>query len=415
MRIAYLINQYPMTSLTFIRREIAALEGAGVEVRRFALRPWSEKMVSEEDQREAAKTRYVQRESKVRIVLGVLMMLVGSPGRFFAGLKLAMKCSLHSDRSVLRHVAYFVQACVLVRWLDEAEVEHMHVHFATSSGDIAMLCREMGGPRYSMTVHGPEEIDRATGLNYPQKIERAEFVSAISEFTRSQLCRRVRIGLWDRIHVVHCGLDGGYLARETEAVGDSRTLVCIGRLCEQKAQQLLVRAVNELKRRGVACRLVLVGDGEMRAEIEQIIREHGLEEWVTLLGWADTSVVQRWLRESRVMVLPSFAEGLPVVIMEALAMGRPVISTYIAGIPELVDHHCGWLVPAGALGELADAMEAALATPVERLREMGQEGRRRVLERHDIGRESAKLLALMQRSTQRNVAAASGTAAAQNS
>jgi glycosyltransferase involved in cell wall biosynthesis len=191
--------------------------------------------------------------------------------------------------------------------------------------------------------------------------------------------------------------------------------VCIGRLCEQKAQQLLVRAVNELKRRGVACRLVLVGDGEMRAEIEQIIREHGLEEWVTLLGWADTSVVQRWLRESRVMVLPSFAEGLPVVIMEALAMGRPVISTYIAGIPELVDHHCGWLVPAGALGELADAMEAALATPVERLREMGQEGRRRVLERHDIGRESAKLLALMQRSTQRNVAAASGTAAAQNS
>jgi glycosyltransferase involved in cell wall biosynthesis len=126
-------------------------------------------------------------------------------------------------------------------------------------------------------------------------------------------------------------------------------------------------------------------------------------------------VVQRWLRESRVMVLPSFAEGLPVVIMEALAMGRPVISTYIAGIPELVDHHCGWLVPAGALGELADAMEAALATPVERLREMGQEGRRRVLERHDIGRESAKLLALMQRSTQRNVAAASGTAAAQNS
>ena len=185
MRIAYLINTYPMTSQTFIRREIAALEGLGFQVRRFAHRPWSSPLVEDRDRREHEQTRYLQLAGLVAIGGAVSAKLCASPVRFTKGLALALRCRRRSDRSTLRHLAYFAQACVLSRWLEADQVEHLHAHFGTNSADVAMLCRALGGPTYSFTVHGPEAIERAASLNYPDKVGRAAFVAAITEYTRA--------------------------------------------------------------------------------------------------------------------------------------------------------------------------------------------------------------------------------------
>jgi glycosyltransferase involved in cell wall biosynthesis len=133
----------------------------------------------------------------------------------------------------------------------------------------------------------------------------------------------------------------------------------------------------------------------MRQEIEALIKEHGLGQQVRITGWISSSRVREEISAARALVLPSFAEGLPVVIMEAMALRRPVLSTYVAGIPELVRHGDeGWLFPAGAVTELAEAMEACLASSVDDLRKLGDAAQRRVLIRHSVDTEAAKLAEL---------------------
>jgi glycosyltransferase involved in cell wall biosynthesis len=169
----------------------------------------------------------------------------------------------------------------------------------------------------------------------------------------------------------------------------------VGRLSEQKGQLLLLEAAAEVAATAPDFRLTLVGDGELRAPTERRIAELGLGDVVEITGWADEAEVRRRILAARALVLASFAEGLPVVIMEAMALRRPVISTWVAGIPELVDADCGWLVPAGDAGALAGAMRAALSAPPERLAAMGRAGRARVEARHDQRAEARRLLALI--------------------
>src|SRR5262249_15179262 len=198
------------------------------------------------------------------------------------------------------------------------------------------------------------------------------FTAAVSEFTRSQLYRWSDRADWSRIHVIHCGLDGTFLDAGTSAIPEAQRLVCVGRLAEQKGPLLLIEAAGQLAAEGVMFELVLVGDGPLRSPIEQRIEQLRLRQHVRLAGWQDAMAVRDEILQARAVVLPSFAEGLPVVLMEALALGRPVISTYIAGIPELVEPGvCGWLVPAGAVGPLVDAMRAALTTSVGELERLG--------------------------------------------
>jgi colanic acid/amylovoran biosynthesis glycosyltransferase len=328
MRIAYLVNQYPMVSLTFIRREIRALEAQGMTVDRFAIRRWAEKVVDAADQEELAKTRFILTEGAIGLIAAMLAVVLTRPLRFAATLKLVLRISRHSDRSLPFHLAYFAEACVLVRWLRNGRTEHLHAHFATNPAEVAMLCNSLGGPPYSFTVHGPEEIDRAPGLCYAEKIRHAKFVVAISEFCRSQLFRWCDAPDWGKIKIVHCGLDSSVLGAPLAPVPPEPRIVCVGRLCEEKGFRILLDAAAKLKREGLKFELVLVGDGPLRAALESFIRRNALGHHVVITGWAPAQDVFRYLRESRAMVLPSFAEGLPVVIMEALAFGRPVISTY---------------------------------------------------------------------------------------
>ncbi len=259
-----------------------------------------------------------------------------------------------------------------------------------------MLTHVLGGPPYSFTVHGPEEFDKATILGLEAKVHRAKFVVAISEFCRSQLYRWSKSKDWPKIQVVRCGLDDSYLSKPHEPVSDANSFVCVGRLCEQKGQLLLVNAFAKLIESGTTAQLVLVGDGPMRLEIESLIAKHGVGNHVRITGWASGDTVQKEIADARVMVLPSFAEGLPVVIMEALAMERPVISTYIAGIPELVEpNKNGWLVSRWRCGG-AGRCDARGAGDTRRTAQRdGRAGKEKVIERHNIKTEVAKLVRSM--------------------
>jgi len=401
MRIAYLINQYPHISHSFIRREIAALEGLGVQVQRYSLRGRERVVADPHDVTEQQRTRVVL-ESGLATMFGAMMLaLAANPSGLARAAWAAMRLGWRSDRGLLRPLAYLVEACVLWRWMRQDQIGHLHAHFGTNSADVAMLVHLLGGISYSFTVHGPEEFDRPQTLSLGRKIQAASFVVAISQFGRSQLCRWSACEDWPKIRVVHCGVDGHFLDAEDwpDVPPDSRRFVCVRRLCEQKGQLVLIEAVSRLLRQGYRPELTLIGDGPMRGQIERAIRDGGLEQCVHLVGWSSGAEVRAALLNSRALVLPSFAEGLPLVLMGAMALGRTVISTYVGGIAELVEPgRNGWLVPAGSVEALAQAMRQALLTPPAELRRMGQAGRRKVLQQHDASKEAAKLAELFAKS-----------------
>ena len=397
MRIAYLVNRYPTVSHSFIRREILALEQQGIEVMRIAIREWEPELLDKENRPERERTRYVLDEGATGLAIALLRMLVTRPIRFIKALALALRMGYRGDRPLPVHFIYLAEACCIVPWLRAAGIEHLHAHFGTNSAEVAMLVHTLGGPTWSFTIHGPKEYDNVELFGLVEKIQRCAFVVAISSYGRSQLYRLVDHQHWPKVRVVHCGLEKSYFAPHVPPAPTVRRLVCVGRLCEQKGQLLLVEAARRLAAQGVDFELVLAGDGELRSEIETLIGRYKLENQVRITGWISGDEVRNQLLAARALVLPSFAEGLPMVIMEAMALKRPVISTFVAGIPELVhpgEH--GWLVPAGDVEALADVMRACLETPIETLIRMGEYAHKRVLERHSVDTEAAKLNKLFQ-------------------
>ena len=391
--VAYLINQYPRVSHSFIRREILALERQGVVIKRFAQRGWDADVVDPEDERERMLTRYILRIGAAGLLAAAAKVALSRPRLFVSTALLALRMGRRSDRSQLLHLIYLVEACCLVGWLHECGASHLHAHFGTNSAEIAMLARALGGPPYSFTVHGPEEFDKPEALHLREKIRRSAFAVAISSFGRSQLYRWVEPAQWPKVHVVHCGLEPSFAQGQAAEPSPVRRLVCVGRLCEQKGQLLLLDAAAQLRERGIDFELVLAGDGEMRGAIEERIAALRLGERVHITGWISGAHVREELLAARALVLPSFAEGLPVVIMEAMALGRPVVTTCIAGIPELViDGEHGWLFPAGDVEFTARAIERCLAATQEDLGRMGRAARERVWARHDINLEARKLV-----------------------
>jgi glycosyltransferase involved in cell wall biosynthesis len=293
------------------------------------------------------------------------------------------------------HLAYLAQACCLRALARAAGVTHVHAHFGSNATEVAMLCAALGGPRYSFTVHGPEEFDMPVALHLKEKIERAEFVAAISSFGRSQLYRWIAHEQWSKVQEVRCSVDERFQQPADVPVPAGPRVVCVGRLCEQKGQMLLLEAARELVRRGREFELVLAGDGPLRPEVERLIAEYGLASRVRITGWVSGEQVRDLLLAARGLILPSFAEGLPVVLMEAMALARPVITTRIAGIPELVrDGQDGWLVPAGDCQALVEAWTALLDAAPARLLAMGESARQRVLQRHSAAAAARKLIQL---------------------
>ncbi|MCP6763091.1 MAG: glycosyltransferase [Fischerella sp. CENA71] len=398
--IAYLINQYPKISHSFIRREIASLETHGIKIQRFTIRSCNTDLVDEADKLELRKTRVVLEIGIIGLLIALLQVAVTRPINFQQALWLTFRLGWRSERrGVLYHVIYLAEACVLLRWLINTGVAHLHAHFGTNPTTVAMLCHVLGAPPYSFTIHGPEEFDAVNSLALVEKVKRAAFVVTVSSFGKSQLYRCCPPSQWSKIHVVHCGVDDGFLALSPIGIPKEPRLVCVARLGEAKGHLVLLDAAGKLAAEGLQFKLVLVGDGPLRGEIENAIAQLGLQDFVEIIGWASNAEVRQQILASRAMVLPSFAEGLPVALMEALALGRPVVSTYIAGIPELVESGvCGWLVPSGSVEALVVAMRKALQLPIEKLEQMGIEGRKRIIQQHNALIEAGYLAMLFRSS-----------------
>lgn len=395
LRIAYFVNQYPKVSHSFIRREIQALERQGFTIQRIALRGWDTDLVDAEDVCERELTRYVLRGGVAPLMLAVIGAVVTRPVRVIKALLLALRMGKHADRPWPFHLIYFAEACRIVPWLSQFGACHIHAHFGSNSTEVVMLAKVLGGPSYSFTVHGTEEFDKPEFLMLGEKVKRAAFGVAVCSFGRSQLYRWADYADWPKLHVVHCGLEPAFHDVPAASLPASPRVLCIGRLSKEKGQMLLLDAMSHLAYQGINFELVLAGDGEMRGELESLIVKHNLQGRVRITGWISSTQVREEILAARALVQPSFAEGLPVVLMEAMALRRPVLTTFVGGIPELVrPGEDGWLFPAGDVEALASTLKEFLATPVEVLKRMGEAGHQRVLERHSVDIEAKKLAIL---------------------
>ncbi|MGE8104786.1 glycosyltransferase family 4 protein [Allorhizobium sp. NPDC080224] len=386
MKIGYFLNTYPVPSATFIRREIEALEARGQVVVRFAARRFTNALVDERDLAEASKTAYLLQGSGMTLLTSFARELLGNPRGVGRALVASIKLFRHGKAGVVRHAAYLMQAADLRQKARLADIDHFHAHYGTNATTVVMLSHLMGGPRYSFTAHGPDEFFNETAANFGLKIQHAAFVIAISDYCRKLLVDRcLSADDHEKIAIARCGLELDEFQPCAPVASNNHTFVCVGRLCPQKGQVHIPAAVAALRDEFPDLRVILVGDGESRSEIEAEAERHGLEgDRIVFKGWAANAQVKRLICESRALLLPSYHEGLPIVLMEALALARPVVTTRITAIPELVDASCGWLVSPGDHDELVAALRAALLATPQDLDIMGLAGQQRVARLHDI-------------------------------
>jgi len=398
MKILYLANVYPAPSSTFIRDELIEIEKLGHQVARFSVRTFRGQLVDPLDIAEARKTRYLLDGNVINLFLALARELVLRPAAVLGLAPLWMTLLRRSRGGIVRHVAYALQAIQLRQLSAKMGTEHIHVHFSTNATAVAMLCKCLGGPSYSFTAHGPDEFRNPSTNSFPEKIANSSFVVAISDYSKALLDGFAKPAQrHPPITVIRCGIDLERFAVSPPIAPETMTFVCVGRLCPQKGQIHIPKAISELRQEFPGVRIVLVGDGESRKSIEKEIAAHGVEQQVILMGWGSGAKVKEMIATSRALVLPSYAEGLPIAIMEALAMGRAVISTRIAGIPELVDPSCGWLADPGDVDGLVAAMRAALLASPDTLQTMGLAGRRRVERLHDRRQLAVALADMMGR------------------
>jgi glycosyltransferase involved in cell wall biosynthesis len=360
--IAYLCSEFPALSHTFISREVAILEKSGFDIRYASINPTRnlEKMDAD-DQARAAATYVLKATPKGRMLRAFLACLLRLP-RFLSTLGFALKLAgFGGPRQPAKALAYFLQAILLHRWARGQGLKHVHVHFANPAATVALIACRFGGLEFSLSVHGPDEFYEVERNNLREKIQAAVFVRCISHFCRSQLMRLSPSDQWGKFHIVRCGLLPGEIAPRPAATGPRRRILCVGRLCPSKGQAILIQAAGLLKDRGADFQLLLLGGGEDLEAIQGLVATRGLADRVTVAGPVGHARVRQELEAADLFVLPSFAEGIPIALMEAMAAGVPVLSTMIAGIPELIQPGVnGFLVPASDAEGLAEAIAGIL-------------------------------------------------------
>ncbi len=392
MTVGYLMNTYPLVSTTFIGREIAALERQGVEIRRYAIRPWTGSLVDPGDRAEQARTEYLLAD-RLRILRSLVREFVRAPVRFFQATALTIRLIRNARGGLVRHLAYLAEAAVLRGLVERDGITHIHAHFSTNATAVAMLARELGGPGYSFTVHGPDELLTPIENSTAEKVERARFVACISHFARSQVMLFSDQAHWDKLAIVHCGVIPARYGRHHHGPYGKRILF-IGRLAAVKGATLLLDAVAAVRASHPDLSLTIIGDGPDRARLEEQARALGLSDVTRFLGYQAQDAVADALEASDLLVLPSFAEGVPVVLMEAMASRLPVIASRVAGIPELVeDGVSGFVVPPGDLSTLTNRLTSLLADPALSM-SVGEAGRAKVEAEFFVDSEAMKLATL---------------------
>jgi glycosyltransferase involved in cell wall biosynthesis len=387
--IAYLTGDYPKVSHTFILREVLSLRAAGLEVITCSIRksPAAE-FKGQEELRAREETFYVLEAARnpLQLLRSHGRTFLRKPGKWVSTLALAIRMRSPGLKAFFWQLFYFLEAGVLADHLCAKGARHLHNHFGNSSCSVAVLAAELAGIPYSFTEHGPAIFFEVERWALGEKIARARFVIAITHFCRSQLMLFSAPEHWGKIAIVHCGVDVSAYGR-TDPRGFGKRVAFVGRLDPVKGALLLIEAMAEVLKTHPDATLTLAGDGPARAPAEVRAADLGISSSLRFAGFMTQGQVAELLASSDMLVLPSFAEGLPVVYMEALASRIPVVASRVAGVPELVeDGVTGYTFPPGDVATLADRMTRLMTDP-EKARMMGEAGRKAVEQGFDIAKE----------------------------
>jgi colanic acid/amylovoran biosynthesis glycosyltransferase len=403
-RIAYLIGHYPAVTHTFIQREIHELRRQGFEIDTFSIwRARQDQLLARVDRAEHARTYPLLPPRPGDYLRWHIRSALGSPRRYVEALTRALRLSTHGLRGRLLGLSWFLEAVVVQRICERRGIRHVHVHLDGTAPAVGLLVTHLGnggaeqGPwSFSMTVHGSKEFFDVARQRLARKVRAARFVVCVSDFTRSQLMALVDDTHWPKLHVVHCGIDPEHFAPPEEGLARDGLIriLTIGRLDNMKGVAILVEALAELRRRGAPVALTVVGDGPQREHLQRLAVRDSVGEHITWAGTVGQDGIRALYHAAHVFCLPSFAEGIPVVLMEAMSTGLPVVANNITGIPELVEHEVsGLLLRPGRSDLLVRALERLVRDPDLRAR-MGGAGRekvRREFESRSVGLQLAEL------------------------
>lgn len=400
--VAYVLTHYPRTALTFIALEIQELERAGGRVTPIAVNlPTEEDLGSEMARRAADETAYLKAQGPVRLAASLLRTWLRHPARTTSLVRLAISSARLDLPLAARRLVHLAYACWSWSAVDGRGVRHFHAHFGQTPATIAWFTASVGSfssrepCTWSFTIHGFQDFadERITRLDL--KVRSASFVVCVSDFTRAQLCRVTDPSTWDRFYVVRCGIDlDAFPYRPPPPVRRRARIVTVARLSPEKGHFTLLAAIRELIEHGVDVDLRIVGGGPAGPSIERAAALLGVDDRVTLPGELDPPQIAEELAGADLFCLPSFAEGIPVSIMEAMAVGVPVVTTYVGGIPELaIDDETALVVPASNSDELAGAIRRLVEDENLRNR-LASTARRLVQDRHDVQRNGEMLRAL---------------------
>jgi glycosyltransferase involved in cell wall biosynthesis len=397
-RIAYVVSWFPAITETFVLDELLELRAreADVEVLPLFGRRGGEVHAGFGALRD--RTHY-HRTASWELVAAQLHWLRRRPVPFLRAWVAALAGNAPSRKLLLRTPAVLVKAALLARRIEAMRVPHVHAHFATHPALAAWLVRELTGIGYSFTAHAHDlYVDRAM---LAEKVRRADYVVTISEFNRRLIEEACGEAARGKVHVVRCGVDLAAFAPASRRPPRVPTFACVASLRPYKGHEVLLEAAALLSSGGLELRVVLVGDGERRRQIEARIARAGLGGVVSLRGALPHEEIPGVLAEATALVLPSVTardgqmEGIPVALMEAMAAGVPVVASRLSGIPELVrDGVSGLLVPERDPVALAAAMERLARDPALGAR-LAEGARRTVREDFDRARNVARLHALL--------------------
>jgi colanic acid/amylovoran biosynthesis glycosyltransferase len=390
-RLAYLTSQYPAASHTFIRREIEALRQQGWSIDTFSIRPpGSDETASDTDRSEAGQTFYILRQSLLAFAGAHIAALFTQPLAYFRTFGLALTHRAPGARGLFLGFAHFAESVLLARELRRRGITHLHNHFANSAATVGLLATRLLGIRWSFTMHGISETDYPAGLMLGRKIEAADLVACVSYFGRAQGMRLVDPAHWEKMHVIRCGVPLDRLPPKESGSGRP-TIICVGRLSPEKGQAGLLRAFARLRANYPDPTLRLVGDGPDRQALERLSEELGVNDAVTFAGRLPEPETLVEIARADLLVLPSFMEGLPIVLMEAMALGIPVIASRVAGIPELVsDGKTGLLFAPSDWDELAQCI-ARLLSDKDLGATLAQNGKFKITSEFDTRKSASEL------------------------
>jgi glycosyltransferase involved in cell wall biosynthesis len=395
--LAYLVSTYPTLSMTFVLREVLALRELGFQVETASInvpdRPAEELTQAEAD--EAKCTYYVKQHGLSGAAVAKLQTVFGNFGGYWRGVGLAFRLAGLDLRRLYLNLMYFIEALMVGQWMKRKGLRHLHVHLASQAASVGLFVRTVFGFGYSMTVHGPDEFYDADRQMLAEKIRAADFLCCISAFTRSQLMMLSPYEQWSKFVVSPLGVDAEIFApRPGRPASEPFEILCVGRLTPAKGQHILIDAVERLMQEGRQVRLRLVGSGPDETSLREHAARSTAAECMVFEGAINQDRIRDFYAAADAFCLPSFAEGLPVVLMEAMAMELPCVTTQIAGIPELIrDGVDGLLVPPSDLDALVKAL-ARLMDNAELREQIGKSGRARVVEHYDLRRSVERLAAI---------------------